>query len=257
MTVGQIEMTDKAVLVVGASSGIGEATARLFARLGSKVCMVGRRSERLEAIAQSIKAGGGQCQFLALDVTDESAPEICFDRMREFFGPTDVLVLSAGAGLLMPAAQTDLESVRRLLELNTLTAFRFCRAAYWKMSRGGAIVLLTSPAGVGGAAGVSAYALSKGGLGPFARSLAREYARKPIRVNVVSPGYVRTEMTDKLYAKLTPEQLNEAVIKRHPLGPGTPEDIAQAIVFLSSGAARWITGATLPVDGGYSAGYES
>lgn len=250
-------LADKAVLVVGASSGIGEATARLFATLGSRVCLVARRSERLKSIAASIRADGGQCETITLDVTNESAAEISFDRTKEFFGVVDILVMSAGTGLLMPATKTDSDSVRNLLELNAVAVFRFCRAAGSKLSRGGSIVLMSSPAGIGGAPGLSAYALSKGGLCPLARSLAGEFAGRLIRVNVVVPGYVRTEMTEKLYNKLSGEQLENAVTKRHPLGPGTPDDVARAVVFLSSGAARWITGATLAVDGGYSAGYSS
>lgn len=250
-------LAGKVALVVGASSGIGEATARLFAKLGSRVCLVARRAERLESVVAAMRAEGGQCEAIVLDVTNESAAELSFDRAVQVFGGVDVLVVSAGTGLLMPAAQTDSESVHRLIELNAVTPFRFCRAAASRLSRGGSIVLISSPAGIGGAAGVSAYALSKGGLVPLARSLAREYARNVVRVNVVVPGYVRTEMTEMLYSRLSAEQVENAVIRKHPLGPGTAEDVAQAIVFLSSDAARWITGSTVVVDGGYSAGYDS
>lgn len=254
---GSLRLTRKTALIVGSSSGIGEATARLLAMRGSGVCLVARRAERLEAMRQAITATGGRCLAIAMDATDEYAAAVCFERAEAAFGAVDILVVTIGEGLLQSAVHTDSAAVLHLFEINAMTAFRFCRTAYARMAPRGAIILLTSPAGLGGAAGVSAYALTKGGLGPMVRSLAREYARKPIRVNLISPGYVPTEMTERLYRNLSPEQLERAVIKRHPLGPGTPEDIAQAIAFIASDAARWITGATLTVDGGYTAGYEA
>lgn len=245
----------KTALIVGASSGIGEATARLFAQRGFQVCLVARRAERLQEVAQAIRKSGGRCEFIAQDVNQANAADVCFERVQQQLGTVDTLVLAAGQGAFGGLAQADPEEVRRLLEVNQLAVFRFCQGAYSRLNPGGSITLISSPAGTHGVAGLSAYALSKGGLVSFAKALARELARKTVRVNVVAPGYIRTEMTERMFGVLGPEHLEEAVIRKHPLGAGKPEDVAEAIFFLSSDAARWITGAVLPVDGGYTAGY--
>ena len=230
----------KLALVTGGSRGIGRAIALELGRAGAEV-VVGYRTGRDEAEAVAEEIGG---RAVEADVSDaESAAALV-----EAAGDVDVLVNNAGLtrdGLLVRMSDEDWRTV---IDTNLSSVFYTCRAAARPMmrKRSGTIVNISSIVGVHGNWGQTNYAASKAGIIGFTKSLARELGSRNVRANVVAPGYVTTQLTDVL-----PEEATQAMLTNTPLGRlGDPEDVAGAVRFLCSDAAKFVTGDVLLVDGG-------
>lgn len=237
--------TGRVVLVTGAASGIGRATVQALAAAGGTVVATDL------CPAEMIELPSGDHLVLSLDVTDESAVERAIERTIGRYGRLDGVVACAGIVCNGPAHRVDRAAWERGIAVHLTGAFLTCKYALTPMmaARTGAIVLVSSIYGMTGCAGNTPYNVAKGGVLQLMRSLAADYASYGIRVNAVSPGYIETPMT----ASLTGET-RDAFIRMHLLGrPGTPGEVASAIVFLLSDAASFITGVNLPVDGGFSA----
>lgn len=220
---------------------------------GMSVFLCARRADRLKAVCESIRTSGGTAAYAAADLAVEAGALAAAEACRNELGAVSGVAMAVGAALMKPFRSTTLQDMQELFAANVLSAFNVCRAMHGKLAPQGSVVLFTSPAGIAGAKAMTAYAAAKGALIPFAKSLALEWAAQRVRVNVICPGYVETELTQKLYSYTTPEQ-KRALIDAHPLGAGSLEDLAAATEFLLSDASRWITGCVLPVDGGLGVG---
>jgi NAD(P)-dependent dehydrogenase (short-subunit alcohol dehydrogenase family) len=242
---------NKRVLVTGASSGIGFAAAAQLAREGAKIIAVARDLKRLE---QAIQQWSEPAKHVALpfDVRDEDAVDAAALTMKQSKEPLDGAVLCAGQHALRPLQVTKLQWMNELLASN-LTATLLCSKLVLKAAsnEGCSLVWLSSVAALTGNAAEIVYSAAKGALISACRSAAVEFSTRRIRVNVVAPAVVETPMSTAWLTALAPDQL-AAVKQRHLLGFGAPSDVAPAIVFLLSDEARWITGTTLVVDGGFS-----
>jgi 3-oxoacyl-[acyl-carrier protein] reductase len=235
-------------LVTGASRGIGRATAALLARSGCDVAITyaSDADGAAETLAR-VEAAGARGIALPADVRDAASVDAAFKQIEDELGVPLVLVNNAGVRHDNLALRLSDDDWSDTLQTNLTGAFNCSRAALRGMVRArfGRIVMVSSVAGLHGNPGQAAYGASKAGMVGLARTLAKEYARKNVTVNVVAPGPVATAMTEGLVEKIA-----EAV----PLGrPGTVDEIAAAIDFFASDAAAYITGAVLPVDGGMTA----
>ena len=227
----------KSVLVTGGTSGIGRAIAKAFCAAGADVLAVGLPSE--DRLPSNIRA-----EFL--DITDQNR----IDQL--FAGIPQLHVLINAAGIIRRDAEFDLDVFAQVLDVNLTGAMRACMSAHPKLvETGGCIVNIASMLSFFGGGRVPAYSASKGGITQLTRSLAIAWASDGIRVNAVAPGWIATPLTEVL--QKDPER-SKQLVSRTPLGRwGRPEDIAGPVLFLSSEAASFITGAIIPVDGGYSA----
>jgi len=253
------ELENKCALITGAGRGIGAATAELFAAAGATVAILDKDEAGARRTADRILANGGKALALACDITREEEVEEAFARAAKEMGELNILVNNAGMAIRKPATEVPLAEWKQVVDLN-LTALFLCSrvaARYMRMPRpasppGGAIVNLASIMGLsGGIFPNSSYQASKGGVVNLTRALAIEWAPERIRVNAVAPTFVNTDFTVQIFTN--PATL-EKVEAHTPLGV-LPEvdDVAAAILFLASPAARCITGVTLPVDSGYLA----
>ncbi len=248
-----MKLKDRVALITGGGTGIGAATARLFAEEGAAVAITGRRKAPLEEVVNEIQAAGGRAIAVSGDVSITEDCERMVEETVGAFGRIDVLVNNAGRGMLAKADEISDEIWDEVVGTNLSGAFRLIRAVLPGMvSQGaGSIVNVSSVLGQTGMKGAAAYGASKAGLDQLTRVLAVEYADRGIRVNSVAPAWVHTPMNKSVRDHATRyEQLKE----RHPMGRfGTPDEIARAILHLASDEAAWTTGAVLSVDGGWTA----
>ncbi len=243
----------KVALVTGASSGIGKATAVGFAREGAKVALVARRGEVLEEIVGGIEAEGGVARAVAADVTGEEDCRQAVESVATTWGGLDILVHAAGIIGFGTIENTSLEAWQEMFDINVVSVFRLTQLALPHLiSRKGNVVIVSSVTGTRSFPGVLAYCASKSAVDQLARCAALELAEKGVRVNAVNPGVVLTNLHRGAGMEEEPYQaFLEHSKETHPLGRvGTPEELAELILFVASDQAGWITGATVPIDGG-------
>lgn len=248
-----MRLENKAAIVTGAGSGIGRASALALAREGARVAVVDIQDAAGQQTVESIRQQGGEAVFLHADVSRAEEVQGMVAQVVERWRSLDILHNNAGIPIRMPAADQDEEGWDRCIRINLKSVFLCCKFAIPHMqAKGGSIINTSSVTGVVGVRNRAAYSTSKGGIVILTKNLALDYARFGIRVNCVCPGFVRTPLMDGLVQD--PERLRK-IIELHPLGRlGTPEDVANAVVFLASEESSWITGHALVVDGGFCAG---
>lgn len=252
MTYNPMSLDARTVVVTGASSGIGREVCVLLAQLGAKVILVGRNREQLQATAD--RFDGTPHGIEVFDCNQLDAIKDWLKRVSAEHGGLHGLVHCAGLQSLQPLRMMKREKIDELLRVNFLAAVELAKAFRQRgvYQKPASLVFLSSVMGRVGMPALSIYCASKGAVESFCRALALEYADEPIRVNCVAPGLVRTEMSAKMEQQMTAEQF-AAVQAAHPLGLGSPQDVANAVAFLLADTGRWVTGTTLVVDGGYTA----
>ena len=248
------DLTGKVAIVTGGNGGIGLGMARGLARAGASVVIAGRNQAKSESAAREVETLGAKALAIAVDVTDKNAVASMVEATLKTFGRLDILINNAGINIRNPAHTLSLDDWRAVIDTNLTSAFLCAQAVYPAMKKagGGKIINIGSMMSIFGAGFAPAYAASKGGIVQFTKAIASSWAADNIQANAILPGWIDTDLTRKAREQLP--ALNENVLNRTPAKRwGTIDDLAGAAVFLASPASDFVTGTTVPVDGGYSA----
>jgi NAD(P)-dependent dehydrogenase (short-subunit alcohol dehydrogenase family) len=256
MTTG---LEGKVALVTGGTSGIGRDTAVRFAKAGAKVVLAGRREQEGKETVELIRAGGGDGLFVKADVSKSSEVQALIHKTVEKFGRLDAAFNNAGIeGVWVPITRQSEEDWDRTIATNLKGVWLCLKYEIQQMLRqhgGGAIVNMASIAGLMGSSGAAAYSASKHGVIGLTKSTALETAKSGIRINAVCPAAIETAMADRLFG--APE-VHKFVVGCHAMGRfGRPEEVSEAVVWMCSDKASFMTGQSLVLDGGFLAGPNS
>jgi NAD(P)-dependent dehydrogenase (short-subunit alcohol dehydrogenase family) len=253
------ELEGKVALVTGGTSGIGRDTAALFAKAGAKVVVAGRRELEGEETIELIRAADGDGLFVKTDVSKASEVETLIQKVVEKFGRLDVAFNNAGIeGTWAPIVRQSEEDFDRVINVNlkgVWLSIKYEIRQMLKQGGGGAIVNMSSITGLVGSVGVAAYSASKHGVIGLTKTAALENAKSGIRINAVCPAFTETPMADRIFRV---PAVHKYILSCHPIGRlGKPTEIAEAVLWMCSDRASFMTGQSLVLDGGFLAGQNS
>jgi 2-deoxy-D-gluconate 3-dehydrogenase len=247
------DLGGRVAIVTGGNGGIGLGLARGLAEAGANIAIVGRNETKSKAAVDDLAARGVKAVSVVADVTDKEAVARMVERVTTEFGRIDILVNNAGINVRKPPHALAIEEWESVIDTNLTSAFLCSKAVYpaMKAAKGGKIINIGSMMSIFGASFTPAYAASKGGIVQFTRACACAWATDNIQANAILPGWIDTDLTERARAEIS--GLNERVLARTPAARwGTIDDFAGIAVFLSSAASDFVTGAAIPVDGGFS-----
>lgn len=247
------DLTGRVAIVTGGNGGIGLGMALGLGEAGARIVVVGRKAEKNASALTALAGIGAEAFAMELDVGDEADTATMVNQTLARFGRVDILVNNAGINVRKPPEAYTLTEWRTIIDANLTSAFLCSKAAYPAMvaAGGGKIISIGSLSSILGIPFAAPYAASKGGIVQLTRSLATAWAKDNIQVNAVLPGWIDTDLTRQ--ARIDVPGLNERVLARTPARRwGMPEDFAGIAVYLASPASDYVTGAAIPIDGGYA-----
>ena len=240
-----MDIRNKNIIVTGASGGIGNSIVEILSKAGANILASGTRLEKLEELKNKFE----NIKVLKFDISQsEKIEEFIENSTKELGGTLDCIVNNAGITQDNLAIRMSLDEWEKVISINLTSTFMMCKSAIKKMlkNKSGKIINITSIVGHTGNFGQANYSASKAGIVAFSKSLALEYAKKNININCVSPGFIKTEMTDKI-----PEEFKKMLISKIPAGDlGNGDDVSNCVAFLASDMAKYINGETIHVNGG-------